>query len=540
MDENDKFWLEKILKEFRDPEILFSDKVVLKIVLFFSLFKHTTDLYTFCQLDNLLVYLVKIIPDIKFMLKLYNTYSNEKEDFQPLNPGKVSMYTCGPTVYDYIHIGNIRAYVMADILRRHLEESGFEVRMIKNITDVGHLTEDDEMQGDTGEDKVAKKAAKEKKTPEEIARFFEEKFREDEEEMNILPASYFPKATVHIPQMIKIIETLIEKGNAYEKNGNVFFDVTTFSEYGKLSGNTLVNLKVGARLEQHPDKKHPWDFALWLKAPKEHLMKWDSPWSLGYPGWHIECSAMATEYLGNTIDIHTGGEDNIFPHHEAEIAQTECYSGQKFVKYWVHLRHLMVDGEKMSKSKGNLYTLSDIKEKGYSPMDLRMLLLSSHYRSNLDFSWDALLQAKKNLQKINDFILSLEAISSRETDGKKIGLKKFEEKIENAINDDLNTSLALSALYEMISEVNKISLENNLSSTSAKEILSLWKKINSVFGFTLSGQAEIPEEIIKLAKERDDARKEKNFVRSDEIRDLITKKGFSIEDIKDGVKIKRL
>ena len=323
------------------------------------------------------------------MLKFYNTLSKTKEEFKSINPGKVGMYTCGPTVYGYIHIGNIRAYILSDIIRRYLEYGGYEVRLIKNITDVGHLTEDDVAQGDSGEDKMLKAADKEKKTPEEVAKFYEEYFKSAEKEMNILPAQYFPRATAHVPQMIKIIEGLLQKGFAYEKNGNVFFDVTKFADYGKLSGNTLENLKVGARLEEHPDKKNPWDFALWLKAPKEHLLKWDSPWSVGYPGWHIECSAMSTEYLGNTIDIHTGGEDNIFPHHEAEIAQTECYTGQKFVNYWLHTRHLMVDGEKMSKSKGNLYKLEDIKEKGFSPMDLRLLLLSSHYRSQVNFTWDA-------------------------------------------------------------------------------------------------------------------------------------------------------
>ena len=295
--------------------------------------------------------------------------------------------------------------------------------------------------------------------------------------MNILPAQYFPRATAHIPQMIKIIEGLLQKGFAYEKNGNVFFDVTKFADYGKLSGNTLENLKVGARLEEHPDKKNPWDFALWLKAPNEHLLKWESPWSKGYPGWHIECSAMSTEYLGNTIDIHTGGEDNIFPHHEAEIAQTECYTGQKFVNYWLHLRHLMVDGEKMAKSKGNFYRLEDIKEKGFSAMDFRMLLLSAHYRSQVNFTWDALEQARKNVQKINDFVLNLEAIVSRNISGSEnFNLSTFQEKFESAMDDDLNTPLALSVLYELISEVNSLIANERLSSESAKKILAFWKK----------------------------------------------------------------
>lgn len=474
------------------------------------------------------------------MLYLYNTLSKSKQEFISLNPGKVGMYTCGPTVYGFVHVGNIRAYLMADTIRRYLEYAGYEVRMIKNITDVGHLTDDDVAQGDAGEDKIEKAAAKEKKTPEEIAKFYEEYFKQTEKEMNILPAQYFPRATAHVSQMIKIIEGLIEKGYAYEKNGNVFFDVTKFEDYGKLSGNTLENLKVGARLEEHPDKKNPWDFALWLKAPESHILKYQSPWSIGYPGWHIECSAMSTEYLGNTIDIHTGAEDNIFPHHEAEIAQTECYTGQKFVRFWMHVRHLLMNGEKMSKSKGNLYKLEDIKEKGFSAMDLRLLFLSSHYRSRLDFSWQALEQAHKNLQKINDFVLNIEALSTREdgASGKQIDTDAYMEKFESAMDDDLNTPLALSVVYELIGEVKKRIAEENLSSEDAKKILSLWEKMNKVFGLVLAGQAEIPEEIKNLMKQREEARNGKDFKKSDDLRALIEKKGYVVKDTKDGQEVK--
>ncbi|NTV41033.1 MAG: cysteine--tRNA ligase [Candidatus Moranbacteria bacterium] len=474
------------------------------------------------------------------MLFLHNTLSKTKEEFGSLNPGKVGMYSCGPTVYGYVHIGNIRAYLLSDVVRRYLEYIGYEVRLIKNITDVGHLTDDDVAQGDSGEDKIEKAAAKEKKTPEEIARFYEEYFKQVENQLNILPAHFFPRATAHVPQMIKIIESLIAKGFAYEKNGNVFFDVTKFEDYGKLSGNTLENLKIGARLEEHPDKKNPWDFALWLKAPAGHLMKWDSPWSTGYPGWHIECSAMSTEYLGSTIDIHTGGEDNIFPHHEAEIAQTQCYTDKQFVRFWLHTRHLLVDGKKMAKSKGNLFTLEEIKEKGFSAMDLRLFFLSSHYRSQMEFSWSALEQAHKNLQKINDFVLNLEAISTSNLEtATAFDISTYQEKFESAMDDDLNTSLALSKLYEFITQVNKQIDENNLASIDAKKILSLWKKINHVFGFVLSGQAEIPEEIKKLIEQRELARSGKDFQKSDDLRALIEKKGYLIEDTKDGMKVKK-
>jgi cysteinyl-tRNA synthetase len=465
-------------------------------------------------------------------LKLYNTLSNKKEEFKPINSGKVGMYVCGPTVYDFLHSGNLLSYMTADTLRRYLEYQGYEVRMIKNITDVGHLTQDDIGQGDSGDDKFIKKALKEKKTPSEIANFYEVYFHEKEKEINILQAQYFPKATAHIPQMIKIISRLIEKEYAYEINGNVFFDVTKFSDYGKLSGNTLENLKVGARLEEHPDKKNPWDFALWLKAPKEHLLKWESPWSLGYPGWHIECSTMSSEYLGDTFDIHTGGEDNIFPHHEAEIAQSEAYSGKKFVNFWVHTRFLLVDGKKMSKSKGNFFTLEDIRKKQYSPMALRLLFLSGHHRSQLNFTWKALDQAKTNLQRISDWISNLEKITQDENSGN-IDLKKYQNEFEAAMDDDLNTPLALSFLYELITETNKLITKNKLGAKEAKSILSLWEKMNNVFGLIIKKEEEIPDEILKVAKERKTARENRDFKASDELRERLEKLGYIIEDLKD-------
>lgn len=477
------------------------------------------------------------------MLSIYNTLTKSKQEFESLNPGKVGMYTCGPTVYDYLHIGNIRAYLTADILRRYLEYSGYEVRMIKNVTDVGHLTDDDIAQGDSGEDKIEKKALAEKKTPAEIADFYEKYFHDTEKEMNILPAHYFPRATAHVPQMIKMIETLVAKGFAYEKNGNVFYDVTKFPEYGKLSGNTLENLKVGARLEEHPDKKNPWDFALWLKAPENHLLKWDSPWSIGYPGWHIECSAMSMEYLGNTLDIHTGAEDGIFPHHEAEIAQSEGSSGEPYCRYWVHLRHLQVDGKKMSKSKGNFYRLDEVKEHGFSAMDLRLFFLSAHYRTPVNFTWDALKQAHKNLQRINDFVLNLEVLSSGSTttatdkfDPQK--LADISSAFASSLDDDLNTPQALSDLYEFITETNKLIANAGLSADDAKNILAFWNKINKVLGLELKGQAEIPAEIMALIKQREEARKEKDFARSDSIRATIEAKGYIVKDTKEGQEVK--
>lgn len=477
------------------------------------------------------------------MFKLYNTLTKSKEVFKSLHTGKVGMYTCGPTVYGYIHIGNIRSYMTADILRRYLEYQGYEVRSIKNITDVGHLTEDDIAQADSGEDKILKKALKEKKSPQEIAEFYEDYFKNTEKEMNILPAHYFPKATTHINQMIKIISGLIKNGYAYEKNGNVFFDVTKFSGYGKLSGNTLENLKSCARLEKHPDKKNSWDFALWLKASAEHLMKWKSPWSTGYPGWHIECSAMSLEYLGETLDIHTGGEDNIFPHHEAEIAQSEKFTGKKFVNYWIHTRHLLVDGKKMSKSKENFYVLEDIKEKGFNAMELRLLLLSSHYRSPLNFTWDSIKQAKQNFKRITEFIQGLDKKASLKNSSSD-WLKKYQEKFEFAMDDDLNTPLALSILYNLITETNKLISQEKMDEKTAAGILSLWNKMNKVFGLTITvadfALAEIPAGIKNLAREREQARQAKNFQKSDGLRELIRKKGYEIKDKKEGYKIRKV
>lgn len=470
-------------------------------------------------------------------LRLYNTLSNKKEEFKPIENGKVRYYACGPTVYDYAHIGNLKTFIFEDVLRRYLEYSGYEVRYIMNITDVGHLTADDVNQADSGEDKMLKAALREKKTPGEIANFYTQRFMEDIEKLNFKKANYYPKASAHIKQIIKLIEELLKNGYAYETNGNVFYDVTKFESYGKLSGKKLDELKIGARLEEHPDKKNPYDFSLWLKAPKEHLLKWESPWSVGYPGWHIECSAMSMEYLGETLDIHTGGEDHIFPHHENEIAQSEGATGKKFVNFWLHARFLLVDGQKMSKSKGNFYALKDILEKGYSPMDFRLFSLSSHYRTQSNFTWEALDQAKANLQRIVEWLGKMDY---RENDNMSVSgannlsLPNYEKKFKEAINDDLNTPLALSILFELITETNTLEAQSELSQGDAKDILKLWKEMNKIFGLIIIDEKEnIPEAVKSMAEERKKARGNKDFELSDKLRDQISERGYLIKDLKD-------
>jgi cysteinyl-tRNA synthetase len=336
-----------------------------------------------------------------------------------------------------------------------------------------------------------------------------------------------------------MIKILTEKGLAYEKNGNVFYDVTKFADYGKLSKKKISELKENARLEEHPDKKHSYDFALWLKAPKEHILKWESPWSLGYPGWHIECSAMSMEYLGETMDIHTGGEDHIFPHHENEIAQSEGCTGKEFAKFWLHVRFLLVDDQKMSKSKGNFYILADILKKGYSPMDFKMLLLGSHYRSNLNFTWEGLEQAKNNLKKIARFQKRLREFQSTKETKSAINAQKYWEDFNQAMNDDLNTPKALSVLFEMITEANTEMDKNYLNSPNSKLLNSILIKIINVLGLKIANnkKTSIPENIIQLAEERVLARKEKDFAKADALRKKIEMKGYEVEDVVDGYKL---
>jgi len=477
------------------------------------------------------------------MLKFYNSLTKQKENFQSLSEEKnkkklVTMYTCGPTVYDYVHIGNLRSFLVADLLRRFLEFKGYKVKQVMNLTDVGHMVAD----ADIGEDKMEAAARREKKDPWQIAEFFAKAFFADIKKINLEKAWKYPKATDHVKEMIKIIERLIKNGYAYEVNGSVYFDLSKFSGWGKLSGNKLEDLIAGARVEINSEKKHPYDFALWIKNPS-HIMQWQAPWGKGYPGWHIECSAMSMKYLGETIDIHTGGEDNKFPHHECEIAQSEGATGHQFVRYWLHVKHLMVDGEKMSKSKNNFYTLAQILEKGYSPRALRYLLLSSHYRDSLNFTFESLAAAEKNLAKIDEVWTKLNSTARKSNVDK--GLFRAAEKnlvdFEAAFSDDLNISGGLAALLNFVKEINAA-----ISRGISKDEVDIAKRtllaMDGVLGFDLEilKEEKIPEKIKKLLQDREQARSAKDWARADAARKKIEEAGYAVEDTTKGPKVKLL
>jgi cysteinyl-tRNA synthetase len=468
------------------------------------------------------------------MIQLHNTLTKSKQTIDIPLTRAVTLYSCGQTVYDYTHIGNLRAHTTTDTLRRMLECSGYPVHHVRNYTDVGHLTADDIGQGDEGEDKMLKAARKEGKSVWDIAKFYTEYFDRVTNDINLLPATDSPKATDYIPQMIALIEQLIAGGHAYTVNGNVFFRVTSFPSYGELSGNTLEKLKVGARLEEHPDKENPWDFALWLRAPENHIMKWKSPWGIGYPGWHIECSAMSSSLLGSgTIDFHTGGEDNIFPHHEAEIAQSECttHQGHPFVTTWIHTRHLLVDGVKMSKSKGNFYKLEDILERGYTPMDLRILYLMSHYRTQMNFTWDSMDQARElrySLERLHRRALKISDTAATAS--------TIERDLLDCLQDDLNTPLALTYVQEFITHTNK-----HLDAGGTADVHGFYTCLERLLGLAIAGDAApIPVEVTTKANARQTAKESKDYALADELRAQIVNLGYQVKDTKDGYELERI
>ncbi len=455
-------------------------------------------------------------------LRFTNTLSRAKEEFRALDPaGKlVRMYTCGPTVYRFAHVGNLRSYLAADVARRILEYHSYEVFQVKNITDVGHMRDDLQ---DQGEDKILFAALQEGKTPWEIAEFYTQAFLQDEKRLNILPARVFPRATGHIPEMIAIIRTLLEKGYAYEAGGAIYFDVSRFADYGKLSGNRMDKLRAGTRVKVEGDKQEPEDFALWKKAEPGRLMKWDSPWGEGFPGWHIECSAMSMKYLGEQLDIHTGGVDNIFPHHEDEIAQSEAATGKEFVRYWLHGEHLMVDDTRMAKSAGNFYVLQDIINSGFHPLAYRYLCLTAHYRSKLNFTWDSLKAAEIALNRLYDYMADWD--EPGQTD------EEWRQQFQGAVDDDLDTPRALALVWDMV--------RSDLPS-SIKAALML--DYDRILGLGLDKvqrrEKELPEEIAELIREREEARRSRDWGKSDAMRERLKEMGVEIQDTPEGPKWK--
>ena len=461
------------------------------------------------------------------MLKLYNTLTRKKEEFVPLKKGTVKMYSCGPTVYNYAHIGNMRAYIFMDTLRKVLKYNGYKVKHVMNITDVGHLVSD----ADEGEDKMAKTARIENRSVYEIAKEYTDAFMKDIKALNIDIPEHIAKATEHIREMEIYVNDIVKNGYAYETSKGVYFDTSKLPNYGKmLSNNNIDDLKAGARVEVDTEKRNPQDFALWIKAPKEHIMKWNSKWGLCYPGWHIECSAMSRKYLGDKFDIHTGGVDHIPIHHENEIAQSIGATGHNLANYWMHVEFLLIDGGKMSKSLGNVYTLNDLKAKGIDALSYRYFTYSSHYRNKLNFTWDAIKSAKNSLNKLRDMI-ALHKDVNKKID--KNIISKYEEQFLDAINDDMNMPVAISIVWEIAKEKEK-----------SNDFYELIKKFDSVLSLDLDKNDKedinIPEDIKLILNERKDARKNKNFAKSDELRDKLKELGYIVKDTKDGQIIEKV
>lgn len=486
-------------------------------------------------------------------LRLYNTLTKKEETFESITKGKVLMYTCGPTVYGRPHIGNYASFLMADLLRRWLEVSGYEVIHAKNITDVGHLLHD----RDQGDDKIEKQAKKERLDPLEIARKYEQQYLEDEKALGFLEPFARPRATETVKEMLAMVRVLLEKGFAYETADGIYFAVEKFPAYGALSGNTIEDLCAGMRIEEREGKRCSADFALWKKCVGEnapHLLRWkfatgervytegDDP-AAGFPGWHIECSAMSRKFLADQIDIHTGGEDNIFPHHECEIAQSEASSGRKpFVRTWVHRRRIQMGEEKMSKSLGNVLSLPDVIAQGFSPLDLRYYLLSVHYRTNLKFTDKGLDDAKKARRKIMEWMKEIEGKVSKEGNVGKEGkgseenmIEPWKEKFFAAMNNDLNTPAALGIIFDLMTWSRNQPTWND---GALNALRGLAAHIRHTFGcFDAEGELDLPADVLTLLTQRDEARKSKDFHRSDELRDEILKKGFEVKDTPQGQKI---
>lgn len=465
-------------------------------------------------------------------MKLYNTITRKKEEFEPINDNVVSIYSCGPTVYQYAHIGNMRSYIFMDMLRRVLKYNGYHLKHVMNITDVGHLVSD----ADEGEDKMVKAAKQTKKDPLEIAEYYTGIFMEDIGELNIEKPEFTPKATEHISEMLEFVEGLVDKGYGYETSDGIYFDIMKFEDYGKLSGLDLEGQIAGARVDVNEEKRHPADFALWKKAPKEHIMQWPSRWGMGYPGWHIECSAMGRKYLGDEFDIHTGGVDHIPVHHENEIAQSHALLGKPAVHYWLHGEFLLVNNGKMSKSLGNTYTVTTLKEEGYSPLAYRYMCLNANYRSKLNFTWDGLKAAQTALDRLLDGVLAHKKADPQVRIDEEM-IKGYRQEFTDAINDDLNISKALGVAWNIARH-----------STKSNDLYKVLIEMDRIFGLDLDMASERAEaraqteasdlapEIQELIDSRQQARKEKNWKLADEIRDELNSKGILLEDTPQGIK----
>lgn len=460
-------------------------------------------------------------------MKVYNTLDREKEDFTPIQGNLVRMYSCGPTVYSYAHIGNMRTYIFMDLLRRSLRYCGFKVKGVMNITDVGHLLSD----GDEGEDKMQKAARKEGKTPWEIAAFYTEAFFKDIDALNVGRPEIIAKATDHIPEMIEFVKGLLEKGYAYEISDGIYFDIGKFPGYGKLSGQTVDEKEAGARIEENSEKRHPADFALWKKADKNHIMQWESPWGMGFPGWHIECSAMSKKYLGEVFDLHTGGIDAVPVHHENEIAQNEALAGKKTVNYWMHGEFMMVDGGKMSKSLGNVYTVSDLEKKGYLPLDFRYFCLNAHYRKKLNFTFEGMDAAHTSYERLRN---ALYAHKMSQTPTDPAVIDELAKKFRSAVEDDMNIPFALGVLWDAV------------KLPKSKDVYKLALDFDKVLGLSLDKvtapapeKIDVPADVAALAEARLAAKKEKNWAEADRLRAEINALGYVIKDTKEGYTIER-
>jgi cysteinyl-tRNA synthetase len=465
-------------------------------------------------------------------IQIYNTLTRQKEIFEPIEPGTLRMYNCGPTVYDQAHIGNMRSYVVADLIRRSFEYLGYDVTQVINITDVGHLTSD----ADEGEDRMLVGARRTGQDPWEIAARYTGLFFEDMARLNILQPHVAPKATEHIPDMIAFTKRLEALGYTYEIDDGIYFDVGRLERYGRLSRQSLGEMQAGARIDVNPQKRHPADFALWRKAAPEHIMQWDSPWGRGYPGWHIECSVMSMKYLGETLDIHTGGEDHIATHHENEIAQSEAVTGKPFVNYWMHCRFLRWKEEdrRMSKSSGEFLVVEDLMERGFDPLAYRYLCLTASYRVPLTFSWEAMETAAESLSRLRDNVRRLD------TETREVAATQhpaaLEESFKEAIADDVNIPGALAVTWETLREANRAT---DLGAKRA--LLGLVLDFDRALGLGLSDSVDadvdtLPQKVAELIQQRDAARSTRDWSTADALREAIREQGYEIEDTPEGTR----